>query len=179
MQFFFVCQSFPRRDLIYIGERKNLQFHSLIFISSLVQQTMLKSFSRSGMKMNTISTHHATILYWQALLEKCSYSEFIWSVLSRIRTEYRDIDIRQRHAEYLSIFTANVRKYGREILWTSTLFTQTKAQKNGILSRWRYFLLTNYFDCRAFKHFRKFLNYDCFHVFLCRKKMIAVREQNH
>ena len=117
------------------------------------------------MKMNTISTHHATILYWQALLEKCSYSEFIWSVLSRIRTEYRDIDVRQRHAEYLSIFTANVRKYGREILWTSTLFTQTKAQKNGILSRWRYFLLTNYFDCRAFKHFRKFLNYDCFHVF--------------
>ena len=26
-----------------------------------------------------------------ALLEKCSYSEFLWSVFSRNRTEYRDI----------------------------------------------------------------------------------------
>ena len=51
------------------------------------------------------------------LLKKFRYSEFFWSVFSRIRTEYGEIG-------YLSVLSPNARKYGPQKLRTRTLFTQ-------------------------------------------------------
>ena len=45
--------------------------------------------------------------------EKCPYSEFFWSVFSRIWTEYGEI----------SVFSPNAGKYGPEKLQIRTLFT--------------------------------------------------------
>ena len=39
--------------------------------------------------------------------EKCPYSEFLWSVFSRIRTEYGDI-------LHISLYPLQMRKYGPE-----------------------------------------------------------------
>ena len=37
---------------------------------------------------------------WSSLREKCLYSEFFWSVFSRIRTEYGEILTDQKISEY-------------------------------------------------------------------------------
>ena len=50
-------------------------------------------------------TYRRYILHSQR--EKCPYSEFFWSVFSRIRTDYGEI-------QYLSVFTPNAGKYGPE-----------------------------------------------------------------
>ena len=47
----------------------------------------------------------------ETLRKKCLYSEFFWSVFSRICTEY----------PYLSVFSPSVEKYRLENLWTRTL----------------------------------------------------------
>ena len=47
-----------------------------------------------------------------SLLEKCAFSEFFWSVFSRIRWD----------APYLSVFNPNAGKYGPEKLRMRTLF---------------------------------------------------------
>ena len=44
-----------------------------------------------------------------SLRQKCPYSELFWSALSRIRTEYGEID-----TPYLSVFSPNAGKCGRE-----------------------------------------------------------------
>ena len=51
-----------------------------------------------------------SLKYASALFEKCPYSQFLWSVFSRIRTEY--------------VFGPNVGKYGPEKLHIRTLFTR-------------------------------------------------------
>ena len=54
-----------------------------------------------------------------ALHEKCPYSEFFWSVFSRILTECGKI----LRTPYLSVFSQNAEKYGPEKLRIRTLFT--------------------------------------------------------
>ena len=49
------------------------------------------------------------------LREYCPYSEFLWSVFSRIWTENRD-------TPYLSVFNPNTSKYGPENLRIVILF---------------------------------------------------------
>ena len=49
-----------------------------------------------------------------ALREKCPYSEFFWSVYSRIRTEYGKIPV----------FSPTAGKYGPEKVRIRKLFTQ-------------------------------------------------------
>ena len=44
----------------------------------------------------------------QPLREKCPYSEWLWSVFFRIRTEY------ERYLVFLSVFSPNAGKYGPE-----------------------------------------------------------------
>ena len=68
------------------------------------------------------------------LREKCPYSEFCWSVFSRIRTKYGEV------------FSPNAGKYGPKKLWIRTLFTNIR---------------TGYIKLQELHHFkeeRKFLN---------------------
>ena len=54
-----------------------------------------------------------------SLREKCTYSEFLWSVFSRPHS-----DVIQRDTDYLSVFSPNAGKYGPEKLRVWTQFTQ-------------------------------------------------------
>ena len=51
-----------------------------------------------------LSMNHFLKIVYLTLLEKCRYSEFLWSVFSHIRTEYGEI---LRNTEYLSVFSPN------------------------------------------------------------------------
>ena len=45
-----------------------------------------------------VELHHQSLCVCIALRKNCLYSEFLWSVFSRIRTEYRDL---QTNSPYL------------------------------------------------------------------------------
>ena len=57
-----------------------------------------------------------------SLREKCPYSEFLFSIFSRIWTKYRKI--LRISSPYLSVFSPNVGKYRPEKLRMRTLFKQ-------------------------------------------------------
>ena len=59
----------------------------------------------------------------RTLREKCPYSEFFWSVISRIWTEYGEMLC-------ISPYSRNVGKCGPEKLRIRTLFTQWNSSTN-------------------------------------------------
>ena len=68
---------------------------------------------------------------WTSLRKKCSYLEFFWSVLSLIRTDYREKPRIFQHFDwirtdtlYRSVLSPNAGKYTPEKLEIRTLFMQ-------------------------------------------------------
>ena len=67
-----------------------------------------------------LSLFNLCVFKFPPLCEKCPYSEFFWSVFSRIRTEYGEI----------RRISPNVEKYGPDKLGIRTLFTQCTRWNN-------------------------------------------------
>ena len=61
----------------------------LFIFTSLSFQALSTSFS--NVSYESIIIIYIYIAAWWILREKCPYSEFLWSVFSRIRTEYENI----------------------------------------------------------------------------------------
>ena len=71
------------------------------------------------LKSNSVFYNNETLNMNLTLHKKCPYSEFFWSLFSRIRTECIDKD-----APYLSIFNQNAWNYGPEKPRKRTFFKQ-------------------------------------------------------
>ena len=116
-----------------------------------------------------IVNHKITVnLHW-SLREKCTYSEFFWSVFSRIRTEYREalrispysVQMREntdqknpKYGHFLHIACSS-RKLSEKHLIPETIFKKVFAKK-------RQKLPSSFFHCKKILSVKGDLIYKCF-----------------
>ena len=99
----------------------NLGGNQFVFCKKYFQSLQMRSGNSSCWDLLNlpISFIISWVLLWTELRKKYPYSEFFWSVFSRIRTEYGEVYLVQ-----------NAGKYGPEKLRIRKIFTQCRSYIN-------------------------------------------------